>query len=106
MIYDNKTKKLLNYIKSLNYEPDRKTLQSDILNWFIDNIVTVNNYDKYPIFYFLTQEPEYKLWESLSYHLSNKIYLDLFSYETRYNLYYDLGSWLIKSIKKNYIAEL
>ena len=44
------------------------------------------------------------MWKILSEFMSNKIYLDLFSFETRYGIYKDLKLWLIDAIKRNYIA--
>lgn len=104
MIYDKKTRKLISLINNLDDIPHEKYLDSELLIWFIDNVI----YEPTDchILYFVTQEPEYKMWKILSEFLSNKIYLDLFSFETRYGIYKDLKLWLIDAIKRNYIAEL
>lgn len=102
MIYDKKTQKLILLINKLDDVPNEKYLDSDLLNWFIDNVIYEPT--DYHILYFVTQEPEYKMWKNLSDFLSNKTYLDLFSFETRYGIYKDLKLWLIDAIKRNYVA--
>lgn len=104
MIYDKKTQQLISLIDNLNDKPKKRKMDSDLLNWFIDNVIIEPT--EYFVLYYVTQEPEYKMWKNLSDFLSNKNYLDLFSYETRCNLYQDLKLWLIDAIKRNYVAGL
>ena len=55
MILDKKTRKLISLINNLDETPYEKYLDSEILNWFIDNVIYEPT--DYHILYFVTQEP-------------------------------------------------
>lgn len=74
---------------------------SEILWWFIDNLVEQKGFWKWPDLYFLTQEPDFIWWK----HTINAIINDRFnmiSYKSRKYLYKDLKRWLIRYIEINH----
>ncbi len=103
---DEKNSTLIRIIRNLSAELYDDNLRSDVIIWFLDNMCYDKEFNNYPVLYFVSQEPEFKMWVDLCYYLNNKNFKKLFNEDTRRLIYDDLKIWLIKKIKKNYICGL